>query len=50
MTEPTERTDRDDDEQHPLASEDALRKPRDVDEDEQDRAPQPGVTPAIDDD
>jgi hypothetical protein len=47
MDESIERTDADDDEQHPLESEEALRKPRDV-EDEQDRAPQPGLTPAPD--
>ena len=36
MEEPIERTDRDDDEQHPLESEGALREPRKVAEDEQD--------------
>ena len=48
MSEPTERTDRDDDEQHPLESEAALREPRKVDEDEQD--PESGLNPAPDDD
>jgi hypothetical protein len=34
-------------EEHPLESPEALRRPRDDDE-EQDRAPQPGVTPDLD--
>jgi hypothetical protein len=45
MEEPIERTDRDDDEQHPLESEEALREPRKVAEDEQDRDPESGLTP-----
>lgn len=49
MTEETE--DRDDErpeEEHPLESPEALRTPREDDE-EQDRAPQPGATPDLDD-
>jgi hypothetical protein len=38
------------DDKHPLESPEALREPRDdEDEDEQDRAPQPGLTPELDD-
>ena len=37
-----------DEEKHPLESPEALREPRDVDN-EEDRAPQPGVTPAAPD-
>jgi hypothetical protein len=37
--------------EHPLESPEALREPRDDDDDEQqDRAPQPGLTPGLDDD
>ena len=36
-------------EEHPLESPEALRQPRDEEEKEQDRAPQPGVTPDLDD-
>lgn len=39
------------DDEHPLESEEALREPRDIDEDEDaDRAPQPGLTPSPSDD
>jgi hypothetical protein len=49
MTDEPERPDdeRDEDE-HPLESPEALREPREVDDGE-DRAPQPGVTPAAPD-
>jgi len=48
MTESHEPTEpQDDEERHPLESEDALREPRDLDEDDEaERAPQPGLTPA----
>jgi hypothetical protein len=46
MAEATERTDGEDDQRHSHESEEALRQPRDVDQDERERPPQPGVTPA----
>ena len=36
-------------EEHPLESPEALRQPRDTDDEEQDRVPQPGATPDLDD-
>jgi hypothetical protein len=45
---PQERDGDPDEEEHPLESPEALREPRDTD-DEQDRAPQPGLTPDLDD-
>jgi hypothetical protein len=50
MTDETQERDKEQDEdEHPLESPEALRQPRDEDEHEQDRAPQPGVTPDLDD-
>jgi hypothetical protein len=50
MTDETQERDKEQgEEEHPLESPDALRQPRDEDEQEQDRAPQPGVTPDPDD-
>jgi hypothetical protein len=48
MAEATEPTNRDDEQQHPIESEEALHEPRDVDEGE--RALQTGLTPAPEDD
>ena len=50
MTDETEVRDDDEraEEEHPLESPEALRQPREDDE-QQDRAPQPGVTPELDD-
>ncbi len=50
MTDETqEHVDEREEEEHPLESPEALRQPRDEDDEEQDRAPQPGATPDLND-
>jgi hypothetical protein len=50
MTDETqERDEEQGEEEHPLESPEALRHPRDEDDQEQDQAPQPGATSDVDD-
>ena len=50
MTDETqERDDEREAEEHLLESPDAFRQPHDEDDEEQDRVPQPGLTPDLDD-